>query len=77
MKKSLRESIGKRTKKLGNRSQEKKRKSLTKNYQGSLQQSYYINRGKEDTKKKEKIERKLEVIEKFLRTRNLEGEAIL
>ena len=54
MKKSLRESIGKRTKKLGNRSQEKKRKSLTKNYQRSLQQSYCINRGKEDTKKKKR-----------------------
>ena len=58
MKKSLRESIGKRTKKLGNRSQEKKRKSLTKNYQGSLQQSYCINKRKEDTKKKERRQKK-------------------
>jgi len=50
----LRGSTGKRQKNLGDRSWRKKRRNLTKNYQGSLQQNYCTDGRKEDMKGRER-----------------------
>ena len=52
--KSLRGSMGKRQKNLGDRSQKKKRRNLVGNYQGNLWLNYYIAGGEEDMKGKER-----------------------
>ena len=46
--------MGKRQKNLGDRSWRKKKRNLTENYQGSLQQNYCMDGGKEDTKGRER-----------------------
>jgi len=46
--------MGKRQKNLDNRSWRKKRRNLTENYQGSLQQNYYTDGRKEDMKGRER-----------------------
>jgi len=49
--------MGKRQKNLGDRSWKKKRRNLAKNYLGSIQQSYYTDRAKRDTKGRKKRNR--------------------
>jgi len=46
--------MGKRQKNLGDRSWKKKKRNLAENYQESVQQNYYTDRGKEDTKERER-----------------------
>ena len=46
--------MGKRQKNLGDRSWRKKRRNLTENYQGSLQQNYCTDGEKEDMKGRER-----------------------
>ena len=74
----MRGSTGKRQKNSGDRSWKKRRRNFAGNYQGNLWPNYYMDGGEKDMKRKERGDgTRIESMEKFLGTRNLEGGAML